>query len=135
MRTARKSASRRPAQTPVAALLAVFALLIQALTPSAAMAAQGGASDETVIVCTQMGVQVLKLGDAGAPTKGGFAGLPCQDCLAPALAATLPAPERLVLPVAYEAHRVEHVETADVALRGARAPPRPPGQGPPAPNV
>jgi hypothetical protein len=135
MRIARNLHSRPEAPTPVAALLCVFALLVQAFMPAAAMAAQGTSADETIVICTQMGVQVVKLGGNDAPAPKGFAGLPCADCLGAATAATLPAPERPALPVAYEAPRVEHVETADLALRGARAPPRPPGQGPPAPNA
>jgi hypothetical protein len=135
MRIARKLRSRPEAPTPVAALLAVFALLVQAFMPSAAMAAQGRVSDETVIVCTQMGVQILKVGQGDSPQESGFAGLPCPNCLAAAVAVVLTTPERLPRPVAYEAPRIEHLETAELTLRGARAPPRPPGQGPPVLNA
>lgn len=135
MRIARNLRSRPEAPTPVAALLCVFALLVQAFMPAAAMAAQAASADETMIVCTQMGVQVVKLGGAEAPQKGGFAGLPCANCLAATAAVVLSTPERIDAPVAYETARVEHAETAELTLRGARAPPRPPGQGPPAPNA
>jgi hypothetical protein len=135
MRIARKPSSRPAAPTPVAALLAVFALLVQAFMPSAAMAAQGRNADETVIVCTQMGVQVVKIGQDGGGRQSGFAGLPCPNCLAAAVAVVLATPERLPQPVAYVSGRVERVETAELTLRGARAPPRPPGQGPPALNA
>src|SRR5437868_4224978 len=92
------------------ALLAVLALLIQALLPSAALAAQAKAPGETLVICTAMGAQTITLGaDQGQPKKG-FAGLPCQDCLAAAVAA-IPAPEaaRLQTRVAYTA--VEHAPT------------------------
>jgi hypothetical protein len=135
MRIARNLRSRPEAPTPVAALLCVFALLVQAFMPAAALAAQAGSADETMIVCTQMGVQVVKVGDAQTPQKGGFAGLPCANCLAATAAVVLSTPERVEAPVAYQAARVEHVETAELTLRGARAPPRPPGQGPPRPNA
>lgn len=135
MRIARTLRSRPQAPTPVAALLCVFALLVQAFMPAAAMAAQGRQDTETLIICTQMGPQVVTVGEAEAPQKSGFAGLPCADCLAATAAVTLPAPGRIEAPVAYDAPRVEHVDAAELALRGARAPPRPPGQGPPAPNA
>ncbi|MET0273719.1 MAG: DUF2946 family protein [Phenylobacterium sp.] len=135
MRIARTLGSRPEAPTPVAALLCVFALLVQAFMPAAAMAAQAGTTDDTMVICTQMGVQVVKVGEAQAPQKGGFAGLPCANCLAATAAVVLSIPERIDAPVAYETARVEHVETAEVTLRGARAPPRPPGQGPPEPNA
>lgn len=115
----------------MAALLGVLALLVQALLPAAAMAAQGRPGGETIVICTQMGVQTLKVGESGGKAgKGGFAGLPCQDCLSASTAA-LPAPEPLLLPVSYAVSHVEHVVVRRAAPQMARAPPRPPGQGPP----
>lgn len=114
----------------MAALLAIAALLIQALLPAAAMAAQARPGGATLVICTQMGPQTVKVGDAGKPHKGGFAGLPCPDCLVAASAA-LPAPEPLLLPISYAVAHVEHVAVRRTAPQLARAPPRPPSQGPP----
>jgi hypothetical protein len=116
----------------LAALLAVLALLVQALIPAAAMArpdASGG-----VVICTATGT--LTIGSDGkpqaqheAPHKG-FGGMPCQDCLAVAMAAVV-TPELAVQPVSYAAERVEHAPVTRLLEPRARAPPRPPGQGPP----
>ncbi|RAK59838.1 DUF2946 domain-containing protein [Phenylobacterium hankyongense] len=129
MRPGGKQHSGWSGRAPAAALLAVFALLIQALLPAAAMAAQSRSSGETIVICTQMGVQTIKVGEDGKTQKG-FAGLPCQDCLGAATAA-LPAPEPIALPVAYVVAQVEHTTPIRARPQIARAPPRPPGQGPP----
>ena len=126
MPTRRKASTDRRA---IAALFAVFALLVQALIPGAAMAAAplGG---EASILCTSAGIQTLDAdGKAQAPHKG-FAGMPCQDCLAVALA-VVTAPSVAVEPVAYAVARIEHAPVRSVLAPRARAPPRPPGQGPP----
>jgi hypothetical protein len=110
----------------VAALFAVFALLIQALTPTAAMASR---SDGAIVICTATGTQTLSAD--GHPSKSkGFAGMPCQDCLAAAMAVIV-TPELAVQPVAYTIAKVEHAPVRQVFAPRARAPPRPPGQGPP----
>ena len=112
----------------IAALLAVFALLVQALIPGAAMASQ---PDAASILCTATGIQVADSSKApGGPHKG-FAGMPCQDCLAAAMAAVTPAPVVALLPVVYEVARVDHAPAISLLAPRARAPPRPPGQGPP----
>lgn len=135
MRPGGKLDSGWSGRAPAAALLAVFALLIQALLPAAAMAAQSRSSGETIVICTQMGVQTIKVGPdakvgADGKSQKGFAGLPCQDCLGAATAA-LPAPEPIALPVAYIVAQVEHTTPIRSRPQIARAPPRPPGQGPP----
>jgi len=66
--------------------------------------------------------------------RKGFAGLPCHDCLAATMAAVA-APELAVVPVAYAAAEVRHEAPAPRLQPRARAPPRPPGQGPPSLNV
>jgi hypothetical protein len=117
----------------LAALLAVFALLVQALIPAAAAAAQGSAGDITI--CTATGTATISAAAPGShPGKShhGFGGLPCQDCLSAALAATAAVPSLDVRPVAYEMARVEHITAVGFIAPRARAPPRPPGQGPPA---
>jgi hypothetical protein len=125
---------RRPvAGRPVAALIGLFALLIQALLPAAALAAQPPGGD-TLVICTAQGLKTVALG-AGAEPEKGFAGLPCIDCLAVSIAAA-PAPAVTVAPVAYVVVPIVHpTPAADLTVRAARAPPRPPGQGPPAPNA
>lgn len=113
----------------IAALFAVFALLVQSLFPAAAMASAQG-SDAASIFCTSTGIHTLAAdGKTQAPHKG-FAGMPCQDCLAISIAAVVTAPV-MVEPVAYAIERVEHVPVRSVFAPRARAPPRPPGQGPP----
>jgi hypothetical protein len=111
-------------------LAAALVLLLQSLLPAAALAAQGQPSrGETIVVCTQMGLQTIVVGEEDAETPA-FAGLPCPDCLTAASAAIV-TPSVQVEPAAYAAARVEHAPTAERRMAFARAPPRPPGQGPP----
>jgi len=112
------------------ALLAMLALLAQALMPAAAMAHD--AAGQSVVICTADGAKSVQLaGDViGKTDPKGFAGLACAQCVAVSLATTTP-PDIAVAPVLYAA-RIE--ATPRAALTGvalARAPPRPPGQGPP----
>jgi hypothetical protein len=130
--------SPRRAQTrstwPIA-LLAMLAVFVQALMPAAAMAHD--AAGQSVLICTADGAKSVEVAgdiigkkDPAPNSKGGFGGLPCAQCVAVALATTTP-PDIAVAPVLYGA-RVEpapHAALTGVAL--ARAPPRPPGQGPP----
>jgi hypothetical protein len=125
--------SPRRAQTrstwPIA-LLAMLAVFVQALMPAAAMAHD--AAGQSVLICTADGAKTVEVaGDViGKKSPKGFGGLPCAQCVAVALATTTP-PDIAVAPVLYGA-RVEPAPRA--ALTGvalARAPPRPPGQGPP----
>jgi hypothetical protein len=112
----------------LAVLVAVFALLVQALVPAAAMAAAPDASGRMVI-CTGTGVATVS--DQAPPSKPkGFAGMPCQDCLAAALA-VVQTPELAVQPVTYAIARIERAPAERLIEPRARAPPRPPGQGPP----
>jgi len=114
----------------VAAWLGVLALLIQALLPAAALAAQSRNPGEQIVICTLGGVKTVTVGDH--QTKGGksFAGLPCADCLAAATAA-VPQPDLGVERTSYATARIEHAPERSWAPQLARAPPRPPGQGPP----
>lgn len=121
---------RHPAhdRRALAALFAVFALLVQALIPAAAMARPDPAGG--IVICTATGTQTITPhGQPGAPHKG-FGGMPCQDCLTAAMAAVV-TPQLAVQPVAYAAERVEHAPVDRLLEPRARAPPRPPGQGPP----
>ena len=113
------------------ALLAMLALLVQALTPAAAMAQD--AAGQTVMICTTDGAKAVQVaGDViGKPKPAkGFAGLSCAQCLAVSLATTTP-PEIGVAPVLYGVRIVPAPHAALTGVALARAPPRPPSQGPP----
>jgi hypothetical protein len=112
----------------IVALFVMFALMVQALIPTSAMAASG---DGSLTICTAGGTQTVTPDgkpDSPAPHHGS----PCADCLAAALAAATPPPVLDIQPVAYAVTRVEHATPTDRIAPRARAPPRPPGQGPPA---
>jgi hypothetical protein len=115
------------------ALLAMLALLVQALMPAAAMAHD--AAGQSVVICTTDGAKTVEVGALGdvigkpKPMKG-FAGLACAQCVAVSLATTTP-PEIGVAPVLYSARIAPAPRAALTGVALARAPPRPPGQGPP----
>jgi hypothetical protein len=123
----RKAAAR----SCVAVWLGVLALLVQALLPAAAMAAASGRSaGEIIVVCTMNGARTITV---DVDKKGGkpFAGLPCHDCLAASCAAVItPAPQ--IERAAYAHAVLERPRERAWTPTLARAPPRPPGQGPPA---
>ena len=112
----------------LAVLVAVFALMMQALVPAAAMAAAPNAS-EAMVICTGTGVTTVS-GQATPSKPKGFAGMPCQDCLAAALAVSQ-LPALAIQPVIYAAVRIARGPAERLIEPRARAPPRPPGQGPP----
>ena len=126
MAPARPSPSFR---AELAAALGVFALMLQALLPAAALAAQARGGGEPVAICSLAGAQTVA-GDPAARHGKGFAGLPCQDCLTCAIAA-LPTPEPQALPVRYAVRTTTNPRAHELGPRLAGAPPRPPGQGPP----
>jgi len=112
----------------IVALFAVFALFVQALIPNLANAATGPGG--ATAICTEMGLATV--GD-GAPAQPAPAH-GCQHCVCPALAET-PAPIIQDLPVAYAVAAAPVADTPRGVRPLPRAPPRPPGQGPPAPNA
>lgn len=124
---------KRAARASLGVLAALVALLAQALLPAAAMATES-LSTVRVELCTEDGAKTVVIGADGKERKGGFAGLPCHDCLAATLAVVV-TPELAVAPVAYAAVVVRHAAPVRPLQPRARAPPRPPGQGPPALNV
>jgi hypothetical protein len=130
MHFGRKKHARRASLGVLAAILALFA---QAVLPAAAMAAEslGGAQVE---LCTEDGAKIVVIGADGQVRDKGFAGLPCHDCLAATLAVVV-TPELAVAPVAYEGVVIRHEVLAPKLQPRARAPPRPPGQGPPSLNA
>jgi hypothetical protein len=121
----------RPGRALVA-LLALVAFWAQALAPAAALAASRG-EPPALVICTNEGV-VTTAPKAPAQHRKGFAGMPCQDCLAASLAAIAP-PELTARPVVYEIARIERTAPPRLVRPRARAPPRPLGQGPPVLNV
>jgi hypothetical protein len=132
-RQAQLARVKTPPRTPVAVLVALFAVIIQLMAPSSMMAAEAVRPAETMVVCTSMGIETMSVPMQHESGKG-FAGLPCQDCLGPAVAA-LPASLAPPVAIAYSVTRIERSPLARYAVQPARAPPRPPGQGPPSSNV
>nr|WP_183776308.1 DUF2946 family protein [Phenylobacterium haematophilum] len=124
---------KRAGRASLGVLAALVALLAQALLPGAAMAAES-LSTVRVELCTETGAKTVVIGADGQERKSGFAGLPCHDCLAASMAVVV-TPELAVAPVAYAAVVVRHAAPARPLQPRARAPPRPPGQGPPSLNV
>lgn len=112
----------------MAAAFAVFAILIQALLPAAAQAAQRGG--QTIVVCAVDGSHAVRALALPGHAQKKFAGLPCPDCLTAAVAVVLTEPP-LLAPAALVYAASTYHPGAAVRLAFARAPPRPYGQGPP----
>lgn len=123
-----KALSERTERRAMIALVAVFALLVQALIPSLVMAAPGAPGD--LLICTQMGLQTAP-GDGGAPAPANHA---CKHCLCPA-PATDPPQAVTIQHVAYVVAIAPTALASHRRVPPARAPPRPPGQGPPLSDV
>lgn len=115
--------------TLLVALLAALAVLAQTLVPAIAMARTTGAG-EAIVICTVDGAKLVQVGDKPVPDKM-FGGFKCGQCVAASLAAVAPDLAQTIAPVRYAA-RIEVAVVRLLGVRGhARAPPRPPGQGPP----
>ncbi|MDB5431515.1 MAG: hypothetical protein JWP35_2631 [Caulobacter sp.] len=137
MRGSRHSRSQsRPGL--VAAALAALALLIQALIPAAAIAHDAASGAMTLSVCTAEGLKTVTVGAApAAPAGKHFMGLHCTACAFANFAALDGRGDGALAAVTVRyAQRtvIFHPERAHAAAR-ARAPPRPPGQGPPARSI
>jgi len=120
--------SRAGARRLWAAVLAVLALMTQAMIPAAAARAQAAAP--SLIICTAQGAKAAAT-HGGLAHKDGFAGLPCARCLALSLAAVAPQAPSAPTRVAYAGRSVGWAPAVRPGLPGARAPPRPPSQAPP----
>lgn len=114
----------RAERRAMVALVAVFVLLVQALIPALASAAPSGAGE--MLICTQMGLQAAP--DDGAPAAADHA---CKHCLCPAPVSD-PPPVVSVRRVDYAVTQAPVTPRSHRIAPRARAPPRPPGQGPPA---
>ena len=112
------------------AILAVLALLLQALVPGMAVAQSGGSAGgtRTVVLCTSMGEKTVTLPDDSAPRP--VMASKCHDCVMAAVTAVVP-PSAHSLPVRYAAIVRHEMAQAWRAPEPARPPPRPPSQGPP----
>lgn len=106
------------------ALVAVFALMVQALMP--AFAAAGPMPDGATLICTDMGLQTAPT-DSAPPV----ADHACKHCLCPA-PANEPPTTASVVRIAYAVAPAPAIDVRRAMPPPARAPPRPPGQGPPA---
>lgn len=118
------------------ALVAAFALLVQALFP--AMAAAGPLSGPGMTICTETGLAPTSQANDGAPATPAAPSHGCDHCLCPAptpaaLAAVVEAPAGVVR-YASAAPRLTPTTSAVRPGRGLAAPP-PPARGPPAPNA
>jgi hypothetical protein len=118
--------SRSAGPRPWIALLAALALVLQGLIPAAALAHDHAG---LIQLCTAHGVKLV-----GAPDdhgKGGhFGGLACEQCVMASFAAVGAAPPAPPLPVRWT-WLVRLPAAPAAAPPPARAPPRPPSQGPP----
>jgi hypothetical protein len=112
----------------LAALVTAFALMVQALFPATVMAKPDPSGGVTI--CTATGTQVVDASGQPAAPNRGHDGALCQHCLAAAMSCAV-TPELAVQPVTCIAARVEHAPVIASLQPRARAPPRPPGQGPP----
>lgn len=116
--------AERAERRAMIALVAVFCLLVQALVPAFAAAAPASAGE--MLICTDMGLQTAPDGGTGAPAQQHS----CKHCLCPAPAADPPAVFS-VQRIAYAVAATPAVPKTQRLLPPVRAPPRPPGQGPP----
>ncbi|MET0337163.1 MAG: DUF2946 domain-containing protein [Caulobacter sp.] len=107
--------------------LAILAVMLPGLSVGAVAATR----DQALIqICSANGATTIAVDDRGQPAKAGFAGLPCQDCLAASLAAVETA-SGAVAPVHYASAIPVGTAERQHARPLARGPPRPPGQAPP----
>jgi hypothetical protein len=130
--SANRAFDARGERRALIALFAAFALILQALAPAAAMAAPGpgGAGVE---ICTGHGLSGAPA--EKAPAKDAAAGHACQHCVCPALATAAEAHVPVSAPVRFFAQAARGALDPAVTPPPARAPPRPPGQGPPTSNA
>ncbi len=125
-----KPVSARAERRAMIALVAMFTLLVQMLAPTLAVAASGPGEQ---VVCTSHGLQTIEAGD-DTPAKPAPTHV-CDHCVCPPVAAT---PAAMIQPAVFVAFAREvappEALSADLPPP-ARAPPRPPGQGPPVSNA
>lgn len=115
----------RAERRAIVALFAIFALMVQALMPMAAMASPGIAED---MICSSHGVQPVPIDSApgkAAPMRG------CDHCACPTAFAATPPEAIHVAALRFPEPAPQTVLAQGQAPgRGLAAPP-PPSQGPP----
>lgn len=112
----------------LAFLAAVFAVVLGALLPSAALA--GSRDGRPIVMCSAEGPRTIRVGGDGDQT-GGFADAACAFCIAAQAPALPPPPPPQPLPVIRPATTVAWTTVAQAAPPPARAPPRPYSTAPP----
>lgn len=112
----------------LAFLAAVFALVIGALLPFAALAAvQPG---RPLVICTAEGPQTIQSGGMDGPVNK-HVGAKCAACVTPPPAALPAPPTPQPAPIVRTYRAVVYTPTAASPPPPARAPPRPPSTAPP----
>lgn len=112
----------------LAFLAAVFAVVLGALMPSAAMA--GSRDGRPIVMCSAQGPKTIRVGGDGDQTSG-LKDARCAVCImAHAAALPPPAPPR-PLPVLRPSTTVAWTTATQAAPPPARAPPRPHSTAPP----
>ncbi|MBS0333078.1 MAG: DUF2946 family protein [Proteobacteria bacterium] len=134
--TASPAISARAERRAIVALLAMFALLLQALAPVTALANTNAFGGE--VICTATGTAHAQPGAPGqAPAPGGHHQGGCDHCVCPVAAAPPPDPSGVSSIAVRYAVAVDHpglgAETCAPG-RGLAAPP-PPSRGPPASTI
>lgn len=125
-RTSKPAVEPRTERRAMIALVAVFALLVQALVPAIANAAPRSGGEQ--VICNGYGLQTISLDDAEGGKRSSAA--PCEQCVCPPLGIETPATTAPAVVVAYAREAAPEAARPDLPPP-ARAPPRPPGQGPP----
>ncbi len=130
----------------IAVALAALALFVQALIPAAAIAhdnaADAAGGGLTMTICTGQGMKTVDLATGKVvssrpdPAARHFMGLHCTACAAANFAAVKDHADIFMgAPVRYGAQAIAFQPERTHAATQARAPPRPPGQGPPSPSI
>jgi hypothetical protein len=124
--------SARAERRAMIALAALFALLVQIIAPSMAMA---GPMDPRDGVMCAAGAKSLPSDPAPTPDAPAGQCGHCGHCIAAPAAVALPQPLAEPVAMVRYAVRIDPPRAAAARRPPARAPPRPPGQGPPLPNA
>lgn len=112
----------------LAFLAAVFAVVLGALLPSAALA--GSRDGRPIVMCSAQGPKTIRVGGDGDQTSG-LKDARCAFCIVAQSAALPPPSPPEPLPVVRPARTTEWTVFNQAAPPPARAPPRPPSTAPP----
>ncbi|MFN3537659.1 MAG: DUF2946 family protein [Brevundimonas sp.] len=112
----------------LAFLAAVFAIVLGALLPSAALA--GSRDGRPIVICSAQGPKTIRVGGDGDQTSG-LKDARCAVCIAAHTPALPPPSPPRPLPVIRPATTVAWTTAAQAAPPPARAPPRPHSTAPP----